>query len=54
MVHISNISHKRIEKVSDFIKEGDVVKVKVMGVDKERNRIELSIKELLPKPILKK
>lgn len=54
MVHISNIAHKRIEKVSDFIKEGDIAKVKVMGVDKEKNRIELSMKELLPKPEFKK
>ena len=40
MVHISNIAHKRIEKVSDIIKEGDTVKVKVMGVDKEKNRMK--------------
>ena len=54
MVHISNIAHKRIEKVTDYIKEGDIVKVKVMNVDKEKNRIELSMKELLPKPEFQK
>ena len=37
-----------------FVKEGDTVKVKVMGVDKEKNRIELSIKELIPKTDFKK
>lgn len=50
MVHISQISHERIAKVSDKLKLGDVVKVKVMEVDKEKNRISLSIKELLAKP----
>ena len=50
MVHISQIAHERINKVSDKIKVGDIVKVKVMEVDKEKNRIGLSIKELLPRP----
>ena len=50
MVHISQIAHKRIEKVSDVLNVGDMVKVKVMEVDKERNRVSLSMKELLPKP----
>lgn len=50
MVHISQVSHKRIEKVSDILKVDDLVKVKVMEVDKEKNRISLSMKELLPKP----
>jgi polyribonucleotide nucleotidyltransferase len=50
MVHISQVSYQRINKVSDVLKIGDVVKVKVMEVDKEKNRISLSMKELLPKP----
>jgi len=50
MVHISQVSHNRIEKISDVIKVGDIVKVKVMEVDKEKNRVSLSMKELLPKP----
>ncbi len=50
MVHISQIAHQRIAKVTDKINVGDTVKVKVMEVDKERGRISLSIKELLPKP----
>ncbi|RJQ34009.1 polyribonucleotide nucleotidyltransferase [Candidatus Parcubacteria bacterium] len=50
MVHISQVSHERIAKITDVINIGDTVKVKVMEVDKERNRISLSIKELLPRP----
>jgi len=50
MVHISQIAHERVEKVSDKVKVGDVVKVKVMEVDKEKGRVGLSIKELLVKP----
>ncbi len=44
MVHISQFSRERINKVSDIVKPGDKLKVKVMGVDKERGRIELSHK----------
>ncbi|MFA6304182.1 MAG: polyribonucleotide nucleotidyltransferase [Patescibacteria group bacterium] len=50
MIHISNVDWKRIDKVSDVLHVGDTVKVKVMEVDKERGRIGLSRKELLPKP----
>ena len=45
MVHISQISKERIEKVSDKLKIGQTVKVKVMEVDPIKNRIGLSIKE---------
>ncbi|MFH1855128.1 MAG: polyribonucleotide nucleotidyltransferase [bacterium] len=45
MVHISEIKNERIEKVSDFIKVGDKVKVKVLTVDPERGRVSLSIKQ---------
>jgi len=50
MVHISNLDWKRVDKVTDILNIGDTVKVKVMEVDKERDRISLSRKELLPKP----
>jgi len=50
MVHISQVAYQRINKISDVIKIGDKVKVKVMDVDREKNRVSLSIKELLPKP----
>jgi polyribonucleotide nucleotidyltransferase len=44
MVHISEVAPERIEKVSDKVKVGDKVKVKVVSVDKERGRTGLSIK----------
>jgi polyribonucleotide nucleotidyltransferase len=43
LVHVSQISSERVEKVSDVLKEGDLVKVKVLEVDKQ-GRIRLSIK----------
>ena len=46
LVHISQIDNKRVEKVSDVLKEGDEVKVKVLDIDKA-GKIKLSIKEAL-------
>ena len=46
LVHVSQISNERVEKVSDKLKEGDIVKVKVLEVDKQ-GRIRLSIKAVL-------
>jgi len=43
LVHVSQISNERVEKVSDKLKEGDMVKVKVLEVDKQ-GRIRLSMK----------
>ncbi len=43
LVHISQISDKRVENVSDVLKEGDVVRVKVLEVDKQ-GRVRLSMK----------
>jgi polyribonucleotide nucleotidyltransferase len=43
LVHVSQISNDRVEKVGDVLKEGDVVKVKVLEVDKQ-GRIRLSMK----------
>ena len=45
LVHVSQISNERVEKVSDKLKEGDMVKVKVLEVDKQ-GRIRLSMKAL--------
>ena len=45
MVHISEIAPFRVERVSDIIKEGMIVPVKVLSVDPERGRVALSIKE---------
>ncbi|MDJ0656876.1 MAG: polyribonucleotide nucleotidyltransferase [Xanthomonadales bacterium] len=46
LVHVSQISHERVEKVSDKLSEGDQVKVKVLEVDKQ-GRIRLSMKALV-------
>jgi polyribonucleotide nucleotidyltransferase len=45
LVHISQISEERVEKVSDKLREGDVIKVKVLEVDKQ-GRIRLSMKAI--------
>ena len=47
LLHISEISHERVDKVEDHLKEGDEIDVKVLGVDK--GRIKLSRKVLLDK-----
>lgn len=44
MVHISQISDERVDKIEDVLKIGQIVKVKCMEVDRERGRISLSIK----------
>ncbi|MDQ6953218.1 MAG: polyribonucleotide nucleotidyltransferase [Mariprofundaceae bacterium] len=46
LVHISQIAHKRVEKVANELKEGDVVKVKVLEVDRS-GKIRLSMKALI-------
>jgi polyribonucleotide nucleotidyltransferase len=46
LLHISQIAHQRVERVSDFLKEGQVVRVKVLETD-EKGRIKLSMKALL-------
>ena len=50
LVHISEISYKHIDKPSDVLKAGQDVKVKVIGIDDDRHRISLSIKQTLPSP----
>lgn len=47
MVHISEIKNERIEKVSDYLKLGQMVDVVVTDVDSERGRISLSIKRII-------
>ena len=46
LLHISQIAHQRVEKVTDFLKEGQIVRVKVMETD-EKGRIKLSMKALI-------
>ena len=50
LVHISELSHRYVSDARQAVQVGDVVKVKVIGVDPAMKRISLSIKALLPKP----
>ena len=50
LVHISQLSHEHVEQVTDVIQEGQEVKVKVLSVDRDSERISLSIKDTLPGP----
>jgi len=49
LLHISQIAHQRVERVEDFLKEGQVVQVKVLETD-EKGRIKLSMKALIERP----
>ena len=49
LLHISQIAHERVEKVTDYLSEGQIVKVKVLETD-EKGRIKLSMKALLDRP----
>jgi len=49
LLHISKISHHRVEKVEDVLKLGDLIDVKVTEID-NKGRINVSAKALLPKP----
>ncbi len=48
LVHISELEHRRVEKVTDVVKEGDIVKVRVIEID-NKGRINLSRKALIKK-----
>jgi len=50
LLHISEISWKRLESMDGVLKEGDVVKVKLIGVDERTGKFKLSRKVLMPKP----
>ncbi len=49
LLHISQIAHQRVNAVADFLKEGDVVKVKVVEAD-DKGRVRLSMKALIDPP----
>lgn len=49
LLHISQIAHERVNSVSDHLKEGQIVRVKVLEVD-DKGRMKLSMKVLLPLP----
>ncbi len=49
LVHISHLANRYVKVLADVVKVGQVVKVKILSVDKERHRISLSMKETDPK-----
>src|SRR5262245_30866812 len=53
LVHISELSHKYVQDARQAVKVGDIVKVKVIGVDGARKRISLSMKAVVAKPQLR-
>ncbi len=50
LVHITELAWQRNPKAKDIVAKGDTVKVKVVGIDKEKNRISLSIRQTLNDP----
>ncbi|WP_130859865.1 30S ribosomal protein S1 [Gracilibacillus phocaeensis] len=50
LVHISQLAHSHVDKASDVVSEGDTLKVKVLSIDKEKERISLSHKATQPGP----
>ena len=50
LIHISELSHQRVWRMSDFIKEGQTVEAKILAVDPDQKRISLSIKALMARP----
>ena len=49
LVHISELEYRRVEKVEDVVQEGDIMRVKLIGIDNQ-GRVKLSRKALLDKP----
>mgnify|MGYP002620175945 CR=1 FL=1 len=50
LLHVSDISHDRVSKVEDHLKEGDTVRVKILKLDWESGRHSLGLKQLAPDP----
>jgi polyribonucleotide nucleotidyltransferase len=50
LVHISEVSWKRLETLDGVLKEGDIIKVKLIGTDPKSGKFKLSRKALIPKP----
>ena len=50
LLHVSEMDWKRVESAEDFTKEGDIIEVKLIGVDEKTGKLKLSRKALLPKP----
>ncbi len=50
LVHISQLAHEHVDHASEVVKEGDKIKVEVLSVDRDSERISLSRKKVLPGP----
>ena len=50
LLHISEVAWERIEKITDVLKEGDVLEVKYLGIDPKTRKTRVSRKALLPRP----
>jgi polyribonucleotide nucleotidyltransferase len=50
LLHVSEISWERVEKVEDVLKEGQEIEVKLIDIDERSGKLKLSRKVLLPKP----
>lgn len=50
LVHISELSHKRVGSVGEVVREGDWVDVYIQSIDPTAKRISLSMKQLMPEP----
>ncbi|MDR1943546.1 MAG: S1 RNA-binding domain-containing protein, partial [Synergistaceae bacterium] len=50
LVHITELTWQRSAKAKDVVSKGDKISVKVIGIDREKNRISLSIRQSLPDP----
>ncbi|MBM3444144.1 MAG: polyribonucleotide nucleotidyltransferase [Bacteroidetes bacterium] len=53
LLHISEVSWKRLENLDGILKEGDTVRVKLIGIDHKTGKFKLSRKALIPKPDFK-
>ncbi|XP_074571192.1 uncharacterized protein LOC141827769 [Curcuma longa] len=52
LVHVTEVSWDLVQDVRDFLNEGDMVKVKIIHIDREKSRISLSIKQLEDDPLM--
>lgn len=50
LVHISQLAHEHVDKASDVVEEGQKIQVRVLSVDRDNERISLSLKDTLPGP----
>lgn len=50
LVHVTDLSWGRVHHPSDVVKVGDVINVKILNVDPEKERVSLSLKQTRPRP----